>query len=218
MYKRWEQKKDRFSARHLLRWLKKAKTWQLVLVLILLGFISATFLRLNNIGMIEKREAVIMADKKLNSADTKKKLTELQHYVSSHMNSSMGGGIELNETYQRDYNAAVKAAADAHNPNSDVYQKASIECRAKFRGNRESFQNDYVTCVAKAVANLPNNSQNPDLPQKINYRYNFASPLISPDFAGFSVITTILLALFILLRLIALYSLKFIIKRRAKVF
>lgn len=217
MYKRWEPKKDRFSARNLLRWLKKAKTWQLVLLLVLVGFIAATFLRLNNIGMIQKRDAVLAADKKLDNINTKKELTELQSYVSSHMNSDMGKGIILQSTYQRDYDAAVAAAVNAHNTNSDLYQKASLDCRARFQGTTASFRNDYVTCVANAVSELPANQQSANLPHLENYHYNFASPLISPDLAGFFVLIALILTLFILLRLIMLYGLRFIIKRRAKV-
>lgn len=217
MYKRWAPKKDRFTARNILRWLKKAKTWQLVLLVILVSFIAATFLRLNNIGMIERRDAVLAADKKLNDKDTKDQLTRLQNYVTSHMNSDMGKGIILQNTYQRDYDKAVEQAANAHNTNSDLYQKAAIDCRARFRGGRESFRNDYVTCVANAVSGLPANQQSALLPHIENYHYNFASPLISPDFAGFSVLIAIMLTFFILLRLILLYSLKFAIKRRAKV-
>ncbi len=217
MYKRWEPKKDRFSARNVLRWLKKAKTWQLVLLLVLMGFIVATFLRLNNIGMIQKRDAVLAADKKLDNANTKKELTELQSYVSSHMNSDMGKGILLQNTYQRDYDVAVAAAADSHNSNSDLYQKAALDCRARFHGGVASFRNDYVTCVANAVSQLSPNQQSAVLPHLEDYHYNFASPLISPDLAGFFVLISLVLTLFILLRLILLYSLRFIIKRRAKV-
>lgn len=217
MYKRWEPKKDRFSARNLLRWLKKAKTWQLVLLLILIGFITATFLRLNNIGMVERRDAVLAADKKLDKAEAKTTLTELQNYVSSHMNSDMDKGILLSNIYQKDYNDAVAAAAEAHNTNSDLYQKAAVDCRARFQGGTASFRNDYVTCVADAVSQLPANQQSANVPHLENYHYNFASPLISPDLAGFFTLLALALTFFILLRLILLYSLKFTIKRRAKV-
>lgn len=217
MYKRWEPTKDRFTAKRMLRWLKKAKTWQLLLLLILCGFIAATFLRLNNIGMIEQRKAVLEADKRLDNAVTKKELTKLQQYVSSHMNSDMGKGIILENTYQRDYDVAIEKAANTHNSNSDMYQKASLECRARFRGGTASFRNDYVTCVANAVAALPENQQAASLPHIENYHYNFASPLISPDIAGFFVIIFVLLSFFILLRLVMLYTLRLIIKRRAKV-
>lgn len=217
MYKRWEPKRDRFSARNLLRWLKKAKTWQLVLLLILIGFITATFLRLNNIGMIERRDAVLAADKKLDKAEAKSTLTELQNYVSSHMNSDMDKGVLLSNIYQKDYNEAVAAAADAHNSNSDLYQKAALECRARFQGGTASFRNDYVTCVADAVSQLPANQQSANVPHLENYHYNYASPLVSPDLAGFFTLLALALTFFILLRLILLYSLKFVVKKRAKI-
>ena len=129
----------------------------------------------------------------------------------------MNKGIVLENTFRRDYDAAVQEAANARNTNSDVYQQASVDCRSRFRGNTTSFREDYVTCVANAVASLPENQQSADFPRVENYRYNFASPLISVDFAGFFTLIFILLTLFILLRLILLYTLKFIVKRRAKV-
>lgn len=217
MYKRWEPKGNSFSARNLLRWLKKAKTWQLLIVLILLAFVAATFLRLNNIGMIEHRKAVLLADEQTDNQKTKNKLTELQNYVSSHMNASLGRGIVLQNTYQRDYDKAIEVASNVHNANSDIYQQAAVDCRARFQGGTASFRNDYVTCVANVVSELPGNQQKAILPQLANYRYNFVSPLISLDFAGIFVILTIILATFILLRWIMLYTLRFIIKRRAKV-
>lgn len=218
MYKRWEPKRSRFSARAWLRWLKKAKTWQLLIVLVLFAFITATFLRLNNIGMIELRKAVLVSDAQTDANYTRNKLIEVQHYVSMHMNTDMGKGIVLEKTYQRDYGAAIAKAANAHNLSSDIYQQASIDCRAKFQGGVASFRNDYVTCVQNKVSGLsPAQQQRASLPNPATYRYNFASPLISLDFAGIFVILTIILTTFILLRWIALYTLRFIIKRRAKV-
>ncbi len=218
MYKRWAPTKDRFTAKKALKWLKKAKTWQLLILLILCGFIAATLLRLNNIGMIHHRDAVIQADKKLDSNEAKKQLIELQNYVTSHMNSQMPSGVFLENIYLRDYDKAIEVASNAHNTNSDIYQKAAIDCRARFDGGAASFRDDYVTCVQNIVGELPENQQvAANIPHPEEYRYNFASPLISFDFAGILVIIIFSLSLFILLRLIALYSLRFIIKRRAKV-
>lgn len=217
MYKRWEAQKDRFTARRVLRWLKKAKTWQLILILLLCGFIAATFLRLNNIGMIERRDAVLQADKKLDTQKAKQELVALQHYVSSHMNSDLGKGIFLENIYNRDYAAAIAAAAESHNSNSDIYQKAAIDCRAKFQGSADSFRNDYVTCVANAVAELPENQQTASTPHIENYHYNFASPLISFDIAGIAVVIMIGITVIILLRLALLYTLKAVVRHQTKI-
>ena len=47
--------------------LQRVKTWQLIIVLIIVGFVAATFLRLNSIGMVQRRDAVIPADKEGNN-------------------------------------------------------------------------------------------------------------------------------------------------------
>lgn len=69
---------DKRKVRSTLRFLQHAKTWQLFVVLILCGFVAATFLRLNNIGMIERRTAVIAADEAGDNAVTQQRLFALQ--------------------------------------------------------------------------------------------------------------------------------------------
>lgn len=218
MYKRWAPPKSTRDLRHWLRIIKKAKTWQLIIVLILCSFIAATFLRLNNLGMIERREAVYSADREGDPVKIKLTLVELQHYVASHMNTSLGKGVSLFESYNRDYKSAVDAAADTTNPNSSVYQQASVECQARFQGGVESFRNDYVTCVQNAVNSLSEAQINaPQLPRGADYTYNFASPLISFDLAGIFTVISITLALFIIFRLTLFYLLKWMIKRRVNI-
>ena len=82
--------------------LQRVKTWQLVVLLIIVGFIAATFLRLNNIGMVQRREAVISADKEGDEEVTINRLYDLQRYVSSHMNTDLGRGVYLEHGFNRD--------------------------------------------------------------------------------------------------------------------
>ncbi len=213
MYKRWAEPSNKRQLKRLLYWLKRAKTWQLLLVVVLLLFIAATFLRLNNIGMIERRNAVYEADKQGDAVVIRQKLVELQKYVSSHMNTSLGKGIYLKESYARDKEAAIAAVANAQNPQSEVYQKASIECRARFQGGTNSFRNDYVTCVQEAVANLPTDDQTAAfLPDPASYHYNFSSPLVSFDIAGITTVIILLLTGVIVARLILLISIRLLLK------
>ena len=53
---------NKLPIKHYWQQLSRVKTWQLVVVALLLTIISATFLRLNNLGMVERRTAVIKAD------------------------------------------------------------------------------------------------------------------------------------------------------------
>ncbi len=213
---------DDSQIRYKLRALRRAKTWQLVIVLIPLLFVSATFLRLNNLGMIERRDAVMGADKKGDKEVIKKKLVDLQHYISAHMNTSLDKGIYLEESYKRDRAAAIEAATSAtntSNPNSAVYQQASIECRERFQGGVASFRNDYVQCVVARVQSLGEGqsaSAELKLPTVDNYRYNFSSPLFSFDLAGISILISALLIGVIVFRTLAIVSLKTLLKYRQK--
>lgn len=218
MYKRWEAEGHRRGLRDWLAALRRAKTWQLLVVLVLLGFASATFLRLNNLGMVGLRQKVETADKSGQAELTRQSLADLQHYASAHMNA-YPGVIYLQESYNRDYAAAIAAAAGAHNPSSDVYQQASIACRERFRGGVDSFRNDYVNCVAAAVSNLPSAQQTAiQLPNPQAYRYSFSSPLVSFDFAGIGALLCLILALFIFVKITGAIALKFVLKRRNNVF
>ena len=217
MYKRWEGFDRRRSLHHWLTVLKKAKTWQLIVVLVLLSFVSATFLRLNNLGMVELRSKVEAADKTGDAETIRHSLAQLQHYASAHMNA-YPGVIYLQESYNRDYAKALETAASARNPNSDVYQQASIACRARFQGSVASFRNDYVACVMAEVGSLPPEQQTAvSLPSPGVYRYTFSSPLISFDFAGLGVITTFIVACLIAAKLTGVMVLRMILKRREKV-
>lgn len=167
-------------------------------------FISATLLRLNNLGMIERRNAVIAADKAGDPQQIRERLMELQEYVTSHMNTDLGKGVYLTESYNRDSAKALEQASAATNPNSAVYQQASMTCRARFRGSAESFRNDYVQCVVAEVGALSSGSDPASgvgLPKAELYRHDFVSPRWSPDIAGIFVLLTALLLLFIIAKI-----------------
>lgn len=194
--------------------LQRVKTWQLVILLLLVTLIAASFLRLNNLGMIERREAVMAADEKGDEAKIKSALLELQDYVSSHMNTDLGNGVYLVKSYERDRAAALKAAQTGDNPRAEVYQEAAIDCRSRFVGGVESFRNDYVQCVIARVSALESQSlPSLNLPPANLYRYDFASPLISFDLAGLTVLLGLIILLAIIVRGLAALLLRLLLKR-----
>ena len=54
---------DKRIARRSIRRLERIKTWQLLILFVLVCFVAATFLRINNVGMVQRRNAVAIADK-----------------------------------------------------------------------------------------------------------------------------------------------------------
>jgi hypothetical protein len=174
------------------------------------GFIAATFLRLNNIGMVERRDAVLAADKGTDIQTTQTRLYDLQRYVSSHMNADMGT-VYLEGQYKRDSQARMDAASNDGNPNGNIYKKAQEVCAPRFSG----FSQAYLQCTLDELSKF-NAAGNPvtsvRLPKVDEYRHSFASPLWSADFAGFSVLICVLIIFVILARMTGLLILRTMLK------
>lgn len=171
---------------------------------------AATFLRLNNIGMIERRTAVISADKAGDLEGLRARLFDLQRYSSAHMNAE-SGVVYLAEQYKRDTQAAIEAAS-ARGSANNINVKADQVCKAQFSGYSQA----YVQCFASELAKYPSGSSAPDkanLPSPSLYRHNFSSPDWSPDFAGFSVLVCLVLTLVIIARLFGLLLLRALLHR-----
>lgn len=215
-YMRWDRLRDKATYRRILRRVRSLRTWQLVIVLLLGVILAATLLRLNNLEMVERRSAVIAADEKGDKEVTRASIVELQRYVARHMNTSLGNGFFLSKTYERDRDAALAAANQSTNPNSSVYQQASVECRSRFQGGRESFRNDYVQCVIERVSALSpqtNVEQTLNLPKADAYKVNFSSPFWTPDLAGLAVAFCVLVTLVILGRILLTLGLRMLLKK-----
>ena len=206
---------DRKQVGYDLRRLKRIKTWQLAILLIFFGFIAATFLRLNNIGMVERRAAVITADTSGDSEKTKERLFDLQRYVTSHMNTNMGKGVYLEETYKKDVQAAYASATNDTNPNGNIYKKAQEVCRPQF----DYMSYAYIQCTTSELAKYPASNDlisSVELPKADSYRHNYISPIWSPDFAGFSVLIFVVILIMIISRFIVVIILKIILHQRYK--
>lgn len=181
--------------------LDQIKTWQLVVLFVLMAFVSATFLRLNNIGMIERREAVIAADKAGDDYVTQNRLADLQAYALRHMNASTGD-VYLVEKYNRDVEAASMALQQGSNDDGPtIYTQADEYCRSIVSG----YSQTYVQCVYERINQGPG-VQDPTagikLPNQALYRHNFVSQAWTPDFAGWSVVATGIIGLLIVGRVI----------------
>ena len=200
------------------RFVRNIKTWQLIGLLLICLVLAASLLRLNNLGMVERREAVKAADEAGDSQKLKESLVELQHYVSSHMNSSLGpNGVALEHSYNRAVEEWAKENANQTNPASRVYQEASVECRSRWQGNVESFRNDYVRCVADRVAALGSTEEEvADKPRADAYQINFVSPLWSLDLAGFAVLFCLLITGVIIIKFLEFILFRFLLYNYVK--
>lgn len=191
--------------------LNRIKTWQLLVILLLMAFVAATFLRLNNIGMLQRRAAVLAADQTGGQETMQSRLYDLQRYASEHMNANTGP-FYLEGQYKRDVERIITAASNDSNPQGNIHVKADEVCRPQFA----VWSQAYVQCFTEELAKYPPSedpAQNVTLPSTSLYRQNFASPLWSPDFAGWSLLACAVLIIMILVRLISLGILNLLLKR-----
>jgi hypothetical protein len=202
---------DKRQVRKTIKQLQRVKTWQLLILLILMGFLSATFLRLNNIGMIDRRDAVLAADKVGDLNVTQSRLYDLQRYVSEHVNAD-SGPFYLEAQYRRDAQRIVDEASNDDNPNGNINVKAEEVCKPQYT----VWSPAYVQCFTDELAKYPPSAdpaQNVVLPSTELYRHDFSAPLWSPDFAGWSILACIIIVLMILARLVSLGILRLLLKQ-----
>lgn len=180
-----------------------------------MSFVAATFLRLNNIGMAERREAVLAADKAttepFDSSVVQNRLYDLQRYVAAHMNTETGP-FYLEGQYRRDAQKIVDAAKLNSSSGVNINAEAEAVCKPRF----DTWSPAYVQCFADELAKYPLSAdpvQKAQLPNTELYRYSFSSPLWSPDFAGWSVVICIVIIVMIIARLLGLLILQMILKR-----
>ena len=195
--------------------LQRVKTWQLVILLIITGFIAATFLRLNNIGMVQRRDAVIVADKSADQEAIVNRLYDLQRYVSSHMNTDLGRGVYLESGYNRDLQSWQQNQYGDANPNGNIYKKAQDVCAPRY----SNYSYGYLQCTTNELAKYPaaaDPASDASKPHQETYIHAFASPLWSSDFAGWSVLASGVIVLLIVIRLASLAILQLMLRRRYK--
>lgn len=203
---------QRRGVRKTIKNLQRVKTWQLVILLVLMSFVSATFLRLNNVGMVQRREAVINADKQGDGETTRGRLLDLQHYVSGHMNTSQND-VYLASQYERDKTALIQQASAGNESGEVINQKVDAICKPQFSG----YNQGYVDCFAREYAKYAPGSDpvsQVKMPDPDRYRFVFAAPLWSPDFAGFSLLVCGLIVLLIIARAISLVVLRLLLRYR----
>lgn len=205
---------DKRNIRKNIKRLEAIKTWQLIIILILSLFLSATFLRINNTGMITRRNAIEGADKSGDTQDVTSRIYDIQRYAAAHMNADTGI-FYLQEQYNRDIKSSVAAASGDSSVGANSPQaRADAVCNPNLQihGYSLAYQNCMLEQLDKEGQVVDPSSIT--LPNPALYRYSFTSPVWSPDFAGWSVLVSLLIVALVVIRLVVWAVLKLLLKRR----
>jgi hypothetical protein len=173
-----------------------------------------SLLRLDNVGMIQRRDAVEVADETGDEEVLKLRLTELQNYVFTHMNASTGA-FYLDKQYERDATAVLERAGqdianNDSNPNGNVYRRASDVCDPQFN---VKYSQAHIACMMRELENYPameeiRDTALADLPDTELYRREYVSPFFTFGLTGVTIALIAILGVVIITRLLIYLTLR----------
>ena len=205
-----------------LRKLARVKTWQLLIIFVLLLFIEATFLRFDHIEMTNLKADVAAADESGDDAAINEALNKLQNFARTHTIVNVierngesfvtfgTGPVYLEQQYNRKASEAL-AAAEAkagtdENPNGNVFAKAMDVCKPIAIANGWAWNSPgYIECMTGEINKYPTSEKIEDtyaatLPSTALFRYDFASPIWTPTPSGFIAIICLTLGAILIIR------------------
>jgi hypothetical protein len=176
---------DKRWFRHFYKVLKHINLWAFLVVVIVSGVVSIFALRNNNITAMRLRDKVVQTDK--DNGDVEASLRELRQYMYSHMNTSLSSGdngikqpIQLKYRYER----LVKAEQDRLSvENAKIYTEAQAECEKRFPVGLSG--SGRIPCITEYVS--ARGIKQKEIPDSL-YKFDFVSPVWSPDLAGWSLV------------------------------
>lgn len=179
---------DKRHLHHVWRRLKPINAWVFLGLAVLSAALGVYAMRQNNLTAIRLRDAVVEADK--NNGDVETPLRELREHVYSHMNADLSSGTGVQQPVQLKYRydrlvAAEKARTEA--ANGSIYTQAQAECERQFPAGVSG--SGRISCIEQYVSSRGvAENQIPDA----LYKFDFVSPVWSPDVAGISLLLAVI--------------------------
>lgn len=181
-------------AYHFLKRLERVNVWYFVVAIIVCGLIGGAAYRNNNVRSIELREKVIAADQA--NGNVEQALAELREHIYTHMNGGLATPtppVQLKYRYERLVAVEKERVSTA---NSKLTTAAQQHCEALIpvgasRGRIDCIQN-YLTTHGTVEQPIPD----------ALYKFDFASPVWSPDVAGWMLFLTAVLSIILVCRIL----------------
>lgn len=176
--------------------------WYFAALFAVSGSLALFALRQNNLRALELRDKVLQADKE--DGNIEAALKELREFTYSHMNARLSSDngiyppIQLKYRYER-LVAAEKARVAGSNEN--LYNEAQRDCEARFPQGLSG--SNRIPCIqAYLDSHGGGELKEQPIPDAL-YKFDFVSPLWSPDLAGWMLVLAAVSLLLLIIRLIA---------------
>lgn len=190
---------------HLLKKLQQFKYGYIVAALILSSTVFVFAYRQNNLTALELRDRLLQVDAQ--DGDVEAALLDLREFTYTHMNANLSGGeggiyppIQLKYRYER---LVTAEQARVESVNAQIYTEAQAHCEALMP---TGVSRDRVPCIQEYVT-----ARGVDEPRQIPdglYKFDFLSPVWSPDLAGWSLVVSLVILTALITRIILGYWLR----------
>jgi hypothetical protein len=190
---------DKRHLHHVWRRLKPINAWVFLGLAIFFAGLGVYAMRQNNLVSIRLRDAVVKADEQ--NGDVETPLRQLREHMYAHMNADLSTGTGVQQPIQLKYRYDRLVAAEktrVESANGNIYTQAQAECEKQFpagqvgasgRG-RISCIEDYVSSHGVAENTIPD----------ALYKFDFVSPVWSPDIAGLSLLLAVIFFILFVVR------------------
>ena len=180
---------DKRKLHHQYRVVKKVRAQYFLYLAVCFLVLGVLGMRQNNLHMIDLREQVYLADEK--GTEVEEPLRQLREYVFRHMNTDLASGnvsikppIQLTHRYEK---LVVAEQKKAEKINKQVKTDSERECAQEFPAS--GLNPDRINCVAKYTRDHAVKPK--QIPSEL-YKFDFVSPVWSPDFAGLSLLSALI--------------------------
>ena len=131
------------------------------------------------------------------------------------MNTDLGRGVYLEQSYTRDLQDWQQNQYGDANPNGNIYKRAQEVCAPQF----SNYSYAYLQCTTNELAKYPSATDpasDTSKPRQEAYIHGFSSPVWSPDFAGWAIAACGAILLLIVIRVLSNLILKLLLRRHYK--
>jgi hypothetical protein len=187
-------------AHHLLTQLRAIKHGYLLAALFASLAIFILAYRQNNVEALRLRDELLRVDQR--NGDVETAIKNLREFTYTHMNANLSGGpnniyppIQLKYRYERLVQAEKDRVTAA---NARLYTDAQTYCEQRIATGRTI---NRVPCIQEYLTAHGAQTAKP-IPDAL-YKFDFVSPLWSPDLAGWSLIIFLVTAFLLLVRYIS---------------
>ncbi len=188
---------------HLWTKLRPISQWYFFVAFIICAVVAVVALRQNNLTALHLRDQVLQVDK--DNGDVEAELKDLREYVYGHMNTDLGSGtgiyppIQLKYRYER-LVEAQKSQTTADN-STKLYNDAQNFCEQQVPTGLSG--RNRLSCIQQYIDshNTAPQPKTPSIPDAL-YKFDFASPIWSPDLAGWSLLAAAIFLLLFIVRFV----------------